>query len=168
MPIVPRHHTKGFTLIEALLYITIAATVLLSTVYFINILIQTRIKNQVMADVEDQGTFMTNYLTQALRNASAITISSSTVLSFQNGSGAPTTISQNDQELLVSQNGTSWQLNSPRVLVSTTYFGDRSASGSPYSAVEFGFTLNAANQSKRKEFSYSRTFLDAVTLRNHL
>ena len=46
---------KGFTLIELLLYVSIASTVLLASTVFFHMLLESRVKNQTISEVEQQG-----------------------------------------------------------------------------------------------------------------
>src|SRR3989338_5584522 len=76
----------GFTLIELLLYISIAGAILLATSIFLSLLLQARIKNQTIAEVDQQGLQVMQLITQTARNAEALialplgTISSSLTL----------------------------------------------------------------------------------------
>ncbi len=159
---------SGFTLIETLLYIAISATVLLSTVYFINILLSARVKNQMVTEVEDQGARMMTIIADEIRTGSHVTVLSPTSLSIQSLSGATSLITLNGTDLDSIQNGVSQPLNAAPVEVNAVYFGEKEGSSNSYQSIEFGITLTTANPGGRQEFSYQRTFLDAATLRNHL
>lgn len=63
----------GFTLLELLLYVSISAVLLLSTVEFLDALLRSRVKNMVIAEVEQQGAQVLQQVTQAVRNSEAIT-----------------------------------------------------------------------------------------------
>lgn len=62
----------GYTLIELLLYVAILGGLLMSVTYFFGMTVDARVKNQSIAEVDDQGTAVMDYLTQTVRNASAI------------------------------------------------------------------------------------------------
>src|SRR3989338_5710404 len=64
---------SGFTLIELLLYVAISSVMLLITSLFLQTLLQSRIKNQTIAEVEQQGLHIMQLITQTVRNAEAIT-----------------------------------------------------------------------------------------------
>src|SRR3990172_51494 len=63
---------RGFTLIEILLYVSIAGAILLSVSIFWTILLQSRVKNQTVAEVESQGAFVMELITRTARNSEAI------------------------------------------------------------------------------------------------
>src|SRR3990167_4758552 len=64
---------SGFTLIELLLYVAISSVMLLITSLFLQTLLQSRIKNQTIAEVEQQGLQAMQLITQTARNAETIT-----------------------------------------------------------------------------------------------
>jgi len=65
-------YKKGFSLVELLLYISIASILLLAISVFFSFLLRARIKNQVIAEVEQQGLSVMHLMTQTTRNAEAI------------------------------------------------------------------------------------------------
>src|SRR3989338_405637 len=64
---------SGFTLVELLLYVSITAIILLATSGFLFMLLEARIKNQTIAEVEQQGLQVMQLITQTARNAEAVT-----------------------------------------------------------------------------------------------
>ena len=68
-----KHIQPGFTLIELLLYVSISASLLLATSIFLSMLLQSRIKNQTVAEVDQQGIQVLQTVTQATRNAEVLT-----------------------------------------------------------------------------------------------
>src|SRR3989338_6871109 len=64
--------SNGFTLIELLLYVGIASIILLVTSLFLSTLLQSRIKNQTIAEVEQQGLAVMQLITQTARNADSV------------------------------------------------------------------------------------------------
>lgn len=66
------HDADGFTLIELLLYVSIAAILLLSIMTFIGALLESRVKNTSIAEVEQQGVQVLQQVTQAVRNSETI------------------------------------------------------------------------------------------------
>src|SRR3989344_9374981 len=59
---------KGFTLIELLLYIGLSAGMLLAISIFLSVILQSRVDNQVVSEVEQQGWQVMNNITQTIRN----------------------------------------------------------------------------------------------------
>jgi len=65
---------KGFTLVEMVIYIGAAMIVLGSINGLIFLLISSRAKSWAVAEVEQQGAFAMNNITQAIRNAKSINL----------------------------------------------------------------------------------------------
>jgi type II secretory pathway pseudopilin PulG len=63
----------GFTLIELLLYIAIVGTLLVAIMGFFALSVDSRVKNQTISEVDQQGAAVMDAITQSVRNASAIT-----------------------------------------------------------------------------------------------
>jgi hypothetical protein len=64
--------SDGFTLLEIVLYIGVAAVVLLAVSVVITFLLQARLNYQAMAEVEQQGAQVMIRLTQLVRNAESV------------------------------------------------------------------------------------------------
>lgn len=91
--------SSGFTLIELLLYVTITSMMLSGISFFLSTLLESRVKNQTIAEVEQQGLQVMQTITKAARGAGSVTSpalgASSTSLTFgtavpnstQSGSG---------------------------------------------------------------------------------
>src|SRR3989344_8594659 len=67
-----RETKNGFTLVELLLYVAISSVILLVTSLFLSVLLESRIKSQVIAEVEQQGAQVMQIMTQSIRNAETI------------------------------------------------------------------------------------------------
>ena len=63
---------KGFTMVELLLYISIAGVMMFSLVVFAMIIIQSNVKNQSVIDVEQQGVQVMQLVKQIIRNSEGI------------------------------------------------------------------------------------------------
>jgi prepilin-type N-terminal cleavage/methylation domain-containing protein len=63
----------GFTLIELLLYVTIVGSLLLAITGFFTFTVESRIKNQTITEVNQQGAAIMEQITQTIRNATAVT-----------------------------------------------------------------------------------------------
>jgi prepilin-type N-terminal cleavage/methylation domain-containing protein len=64
---------RGFTLIELLLYVSIVSSLLLAITGFFTFTLESRIKNQSITEVNQQGALIMDHITQTIRNATAIT-----------------------------------------------------------------------------------------------
>src|SRR4030042_2610598 len=67
-----RHSHAGFTLVELLLYVSIIGAVILSMAGFLSLLMQSRVKNQTISEVEQQGVQVMQIITQTSRNAASL------------------------------------------------------------------------------------------------
>ena len=65
-------NNRGFTLIELLLYIGLSSIILFTVAMFSITLLESRVKNQTIATVDQEGNMAMATITQALRNATAI------------------------------------------------------------------------------------------------
>jgi type II secretory pathway pseudopilin PulG len=64
---------SGYTLIELLLYVVIVAGLLTTITAFFGTITSARVKNQTIAEVNDQGTAVMDYMTRTIRNATSVT-----------------------------------------------------------------------------------------------
>lgn len=166
-----KNKKSGFTLIELLLYIAISSAILLSTSIFLSILLESRVKNQVISEVEGQGVFAMQIMTQAIRNGDSITspalgssAASLTVATISPGTN-PTIFDLSSGALRIKEGANAnVSLTNSRITVSALSFSNLSRLGTP-GTVRVSFTLTAVNNSGRNEYSYSKTFIGTATLR---
>lgn len=162
---------SGFTLVEVLLYVTISGFLLLSTSLFLSTLLESRIKNQTIAEVEEQGIGALQIMTQAIRNAdtinapasgaSASTLSVNTIVAGNN----PTVFDLSSGALHIKEGSASAiALTNARVVVSALTFQNLSRAATP-GTMRIQFTVTAVNPSGRSEYSFSKTFIASATLR---
>ncbi len=64
---------KGYTLIELLLYIVLLGILLGATTTYFGAILDARVKNQSISEVDQQGAAAMEYITQTIRNADSIT-----------------------------------------------------------------------------------------------
>ena len=155
---------KGFTLIELLMYVVIVSTLLTSITFFFGITIEARVKNQSIAEVNDQGIAAMDYITQTIRNATSITTpaatgtGSSLTLVVPTGSLSPTIFDLNGTTLRVKEgSATAIALTSNDVQVTNLTFKNLTRSGTPGN-VQVSFTLSRTNPNNRNEYDYQKTF----------
>lgn len=137
---------KGFTLIELLLYVSISALLLLVISLFLQMLLESRIKNQTIAEVEQQGLQVMQIITQAGRNAADINFTNT----FDLSSG------------VIREN--SIALTNSRVTASGLTFQNFSRTNTP-GTIRISFTLAHVNPEGRNEYSFTKTFTGSATLR---
>lgn len=137
---------KGFTLIELLLYVSIVGAIIFSVAGFLSLSMQSRVKNQTIAEVEQQGVQVMQIITQAGRNTTDINFTSA----FDLSGG------------VIRQN--SLALTNSRVVASALTFQNLSRAGTP-GTIRIQFTLTHVNPSGRNEYDYIKTFYGSATLR---
>lgn len=162
---------KGFTLIELLLYVSVSALMLLAISVFLSSLVQSRIKNQTVAEVEQQGLQVMQLITQTARNAENITSpsigssGSSLTLDVLTIASDPTIFNLSSGTLQVTEGGNlPVSLTNSRVTVSGLSFQNLSRPATP-GAIRIQFTLAHINPEGRNEYSFSKTFTGSATLR---
>jgi len=162
---------RGFTLLELILYVGIAAILISTVLVFAINLIQSRVKNQAIFEVEGQGSEAIRVITQGLRNAEGIVWpvpgSSSNFVQIDAVGTAmdPTVYFHSGDTLWIwDQIVPSRPLTSARVVVSDAIFENLSRSDTP-GIVRFQFTLSYVNPENRNEYEYSKTFYGSGSLR---
>ncbi len=141
---------RGFTLVELLLYVSIIGAIVLSVAGFLSLLMQSRVKNQTISEVEQQGIQVMQIITQTGRNAGSINFTtafdlSGGVIRINDGSGPVA-------------------LTNSRVTASGLTFQNLSRAGTP-GTIRIQFTLTHINPSGRNEYDYNKTFYGTATLR---
>lgn len=167
-----QHTRNGFTLIELLLYVAIAATLLVVSTLFLATLLDSRVKNQTIAEVDQQGLQVMQIISQTIYNAEGITSpaagvsASSLTLDIVGTSNDPTILDLNSGVLRIKEGaGSTINLTNSRVEVSNLSFTNLSRAGTP-GIVKVNFTINYINNSGRNEYEYSRDFQSSVSLRH--
>lgn len=161
----------GFTLIELLLYVGLALILLLVTSFFLSTLLESRIKNQTIAEVEQQGLAVMQFITQTARNAEAITSpvqsasASSLTLDVITGASDPTIFDLASGVIRIKEGAEGTvALNNSRVTASALTFQNLSRTSTP-GTIRIQFTLTHTNPEGRNEYSFSKTFSGSATLR---
>jgi type II secretory pathway pseudopilin PulG len=159
---------SGYTLIELLLYVVIIGTLLTSITYFFGMTVTARVKNQSIAEVNDQGTAIMDYVLQTIRNADSITSptigtsGTSLTLVVPTGSLSPTVFNLSSTTLQVTEGtGAALALTSSDVQVTSLTFKNLSQSGTNGN-IQVSFTLSRTNLDNRNEYDYQKTFTSSA------
>ena len=162
---------SGFTLIELLLYISISSILLLVIAAFLAMLLQARVKNQTIAEVDQQGVQVLQIITQAIRNADSIASpipgneASTLSLGTYKTENDPTVFSFSSGSVVASEGvGPAIELTNTRVSVTNLTFQNISTEGTS-GAVRIIFTLEHINPGGRPEYNYNRQFVGTASLR---
>ncbi len=165
------HTSKGYTLIELLLYVGISAGVLLVSTFFLQALLESRIKNQTIDEVEQQGLQVIHLITQTIRNAENITApttgnsSSSLTLDVSDIVDDPTIFDMASSTIQITEgSGSAISLTNSRVTASSLLFENLSRSDTPGS-IRVSFILTHVNVSGRQEYEFSKTFYASASVR---
>ena len=149
---------KGFTLIEILLSLAVAAMLFVALSSFFFLTLQAKAKSRAIAAVEQSGLQILTTLTQTIRDSQTFSAQSS-VLTLD-----METFQLVGSDLRVTQNGTSVDLNPDRVTVANLNFQDLSRSGAS-GLIRIELTLTYQNPENRTEFDYTKNFISSAALR---
>ena len=164
---------KGFTLIELLLYIAISSFMLLVIFVFISQILEVRAKSQAISEVEQQGAWAVNVISQAIRNSvnpitspTAGNNASSLTIPMTDGAKNPTVFNLSSGAITISEaGGPSTSLTNQNVTVSSLVFYNLTRSGTKGN-IKFSFVITYNNQSlSRYEFNHSKTFYGTASVR---
>lgn len=167
-----RGNRSGFTLIELLLYIAIVSVVVFIISNLLFSVLQSRVKNQTVADVEQEGAFVMRMITQTVRNGTAINSpaigASSASLSVNVTSAplSPTIFDSSGGVIRITEGaGAPVNLTSSHVTVSALLFQNLSVAALPQGSIRISYTITHVNTVGRNEYSYSKTFTGTADLR---
>lgn len=162
---------KGFTLIELLLYVSISSAMLLVISLFLNTLIESRVKNQTIIEVEQQGTQVMYSILQSIRNADSINSPSegnetNTIsLEMESPSLSPTIFEIQSGKIVIEvDNDPAIDITNSNVVAADLNFHNTSKNETPGS-IKVEFTLSYDNQTGRNEYEFSKTFTGSASLR---
>lgn len=160
---------KGFTLLEVLLYTSIGGILVFILANITFITMESRVKGQVINEVNGQGVQVMQVITQTIRNSESIISPTAgingTTLSLNVTGANPTVFSQTGDQLFVSESGgASVALTSSRVKATNLSFHNVSRTGTSGS-IKIVFTLTHVNNTGRNEYNYSKTFYGSASLR---
>ncbi len=135
-------------------------------------LLETRVKNEAIAEVEGQGLYVQDVITQTLRNAASIVSpttgnTSNTTLSVNTYTPVlnPTVFSLTSGAMQITEGGGgAVLLTNPNVTMSNLTFSNLSRANTP-GVVRIQFTLTYNNTVGRNEYNYARVFTSSASLR---
>jgi type II secretory pathway pseudopilin PulG len=163
-----QHRQGGYTLLELLLYIAIVGGLLTAVTFFLGVVVDSRVKNESISDVDNQGTAIMDSMTQTIRNATSITVpaagasGSSLTLVVPTGSLSPTVFSMSSSSTLgYSVNGASVDSNDSNSVNATKFVATSSGTISTLNA--YVSTVGTSPNNKAQMAIYSGT-LSPTTL----
>ncbi len=167
-----KYFEKGITLIELIISLgTISILLTLATTFFFTLTIS-RIKNQTITEVEQQGAQVMQLIVHTIRNAEAINTpiknisSSSLSLDVTDVIDDPTVFNLENNIIHITE-GSNFpvQLTNTRIVASDLSFYNlsRNTTGG---TIHIEFTLTHINQSGRNEYNYTKLFYGGATAHN--
>ncbi len=162
---------KGTSLVEIILYIGLTATILLGISVLVATTLESRVKSQVVNEVESQGLSAMRTIAQSIRNAQSINSpvvgSSNSTLSLRMSSASinPTVYGLAASALQATEATNSpITLTNSKIQVSALNFSNLSRISTP-GTIQFRFTLTYLNPENRNEYNYSKTFISSASIR---
>jgi hypothetical protein len=151
------------TLVETILYIAIAAMVMLVISGLAVSLLQARNRNQVISEVTAQAALIAEHFQIVMNSATTITsptfAATTTSLQVQTASipANPTILSQVSDYLQVAEGANNYRLSSNLVQLSNLQFTNLGETGTAGS-IRMQFTLAYANPNSSNQLDYTQTF----------
>lgn len=163
--------SKGFTLIELLLYIGIASIIVFSTASLLRFTLESRVKNQTIAEVEQEGAQVMQLITQTIRNGTAInsptigTSGASLSVNVVTGANSPTVFDLSSGRIRIKEGaGAATNITSSKVTITNLNFQNLSKTSSP-NTIRISFTISFINLSGRNEYNNTQNFYGSASLR---
>jgi len=165
------HSQSGFTLVELLLYVGLSAVLIVAVSIFLSMLLGSRIKNQAIGEVEQQGLQVVQIITQTIRNAdfinspgigtNASSLSLNTIVSGNN----PTIFDLSGGVIRITEGAAvTVSLTNSRITASNLTFQNLSRP-STSGTIRIQFTLSYKNPNNVNEYDFQKTFVASGTLR---
>ena len=162
---------KGFTLLELLLYISLYSILMMSVVSVLLMILQVRVKNKTIAEVDQQGIQIMQMMTQKIRNANVINTpatgatGNSLSLDMPGTTNDPTIFDVTNGQVRIKEgSGNYIVLNNSLVTVSNFSISNLSRANT-HGNIRVEFTITYTNTTGRSEYDYSKTFVADASLR---
>ncbi|KKQ98559.1 MAG: hypothetical protein UT24_C0009G0059 [Candidatus Woesebacteria bacterium GW2011_GWB1_39_12] len=158
--------SRGFTLVELILYIAIVTMFMTGVIYFTSDIVYGRVRSQVHQEVNQNMRLAVKIIMYEIRNASGVnSVSASSISLASTDAGRNPTVIDRDVSsgrLRIGYGGNQYFLTSNKVTVTALNFTDFSTAGS--TNVRFSITIEATGD--RQEFQKSETYETSVELRS--
>lgn len=163
--------SRGFTLIELLLYVAIVGVIVTSVSVMFTAMSDARVKQEVIQEVEANGSFAMRVILQSIRNGSAVSLplpgNNGGTLSMTTGVPAkdPTVFDVVSGRLRMTEGASSpIFITSPSVSVSGLVFRNLSYSSSP-DTIGVYFSVSYLSNSMAQIYNYSQKFYGTANQR---
>ncbi|NTU69564.1 hypothetical protein HGB13_01885 [bacterium] len=162
---------QGSSLLEALLYIALLSMIIVSIGTFYSLMIRERVRNNTISEVEQQGQFIIDNITQSIRNAQSISSpapqasASSLTLIMQDAGVSPTIFSLASGNLSIQEGlASAINLNGTNLEVTSLGFTNMTRSGTAGN-IKIDLTLRYKNPGSRYEYTYTKIFNTSASIR---
>lgn len=164
------YKNSGMTIIESLLYLSILTIMIGSMALFVNMSIYSRVKGQVVGDVEYSGSFTLDIINYNVKNAESISTptignsGSSLTLTKFNSDIINFRLNSGKIEMQINSGG--YQAITPnKISVSNLLFTNTATSPTSNDSIETEFSMNYVNNSGRNEYNFNKNFKSSTSLR---
>lgn len=161
---------KGFTFIEAILYVSIVSIILSALIPFAWSIIETGSQSSIKQEISSNARYISEEIKYQIRNASGInSVSSSSIsLSETNSTINPTIIAWTAPNVTIKQGtGSTVQLNSNDTNISSFTFTNNTSADNATKNISFVFTAQQAYTGARQDFKSSITVQSSAELRSN-
>ena len=154
-----------------ILYVAVCAIILLSLSTFLAFLLSSRVRNQAIGEVNQQGFQIMSLITETVRNGRSIQVptigTSSSTLSMTTSNPVlnPTIFSLSSSTLRIKEgSGNAIALSNSRIKVSGLLFQNVSSASSTEKVLRISYVIDYVNHQGRSEYSYTKTFTGSATI----
>lgn len=162
---------SGFNLIETTIYVAVFSVVIVGITSFMLLSIQSRVKNQVVNEVEQQGAQAMQRITQSIRNSEGVntptigTSDDSISINTTDPGIDPTVIDYSGGTLQITEGASGTiDLTSDKINVIYLNFDNNTITGTN-DTIKIEMTLEYENPDSDLRFNYSKTFYGSATRR---
>ena len=170
MKAVLKAKTRGFTLIELMLYLAIIVIILSALIPFAWNIVSGSAKSNVAQQTNSEARFIAERIKYEIRNSTGINLVSPAWLSLATSNPAtnPTVIDYSSSTIRIKQGtGAQTNLNSSATKVSSFIFTNYTSGDNATKNIGFNFALNANYASTRSEYQYTTTIESAAEVRSN-
>lgn len=161
-----RHRISGFTLLELILFVSLSGILLGALAVFLGIILNSRVKQHSIVEVEEQGMRAMQVIESIIHNASSVTTpmiaTTSSSLAIEGASSKRIEIS-NERLWYTDGANSPLSLTTADTIVSNIQFQNLSRAQTP-GIIRIQFTLSRRNPEGRNEYAYQQTFYASATL----
>lgn len=160
---------RGFTFIEAILYMAIVSIMLTALIPFAWNIVEGGSKSSVQQEVSSNARYISERIKYEIRNASGINTVSSSNISLVNSNVLlnPTIITWTSPNVTIKQGtGATVNLNSVDVRI-TSFIFTNNTSGSLTKNISFSFTVDQAYTGARNDFKSSISVQGSAEVRSN-